>query len=284
MTPAIPQTSASPPNDQSAVVKASASTVIAPAKADRHSVIMPDPSLIRHPAQKDTPENPGRLHDREDRPGRHEVEPDLVDEIGDQEGNRRALADGKAASGERQPAHLGRGQHQTQGRQHVGRGEQHAQADGLVRLPPLVHAVPDRLHEQHRRDGQGRQQDDGDPPVHALDQEWQHQARGDAAQRHARLLQREDERAVPRRRMPQHRTLIFSLKQAGVPLGGVAAGLVLPFLVERMDWRIAVVLLATLPIATVLLVRPVDRVDEGREPNQPSACACCFPRPTCCRP
>ena len=69
---------------------------------------------------------------------------------------------------------------------------------------------------------------------------------------------------------PRHRTLIFSLKQAGVPLGGVAAGLVLPFLVERMDWRIAVVLLATLPIATVLLVQPVrDRVDEGREPNQP---------------
>ena len=113
------------------------------------------------------------------------------------------LADGKAASGQRQPAHLGRGQHQTQGRQHVGRGKQHAKANGLVRFTALVHAVPDRLNEQHRRNGQGRQEDDGDPPIHALDQEGQHQARGDAAQRHARLLQREDEGAVPRRRMPE---------------------------------------------------------------------------------
>ena len=69
---------------------------------------------------------------------------------------------------------------------------------------------------------------------------------------------------------PAHRTLIFSLKQAGVPLGGVAAGLALPWLVARMDWRDAVLLLAAVPLLTVLLVQPIRAsVDAGRVPDQP---------------
>src|SRR5689334_5935071 len=47
---------------------------------------------------------------------------------------------------------------------------------------------------------------------------------------------------------PAHRTLIFSLKQAGVPVGGVCAGLILPWMVGLMDWRIAVLLLACIPL------------------------------------
>src|SRR5262245_10927625 len=49
----------------------------------------------------------------------------------------------------------------------------------------------------------------------------------------------------------RHRTLVFSIKQAGVPLGGVAAGLLLPPLAVAADWRwtivvsIALVLIAT---------------------------------------
>jgi predicted MFS family arabinose efflux permease len=36
---------------------------------------------------------------------------------------------------------------------------------------------------------------------------------------------------------PQSRNLVFSIKQAGVPLGGVVAGLLIPFLVVLMGWR-----------------------------------------------
>ncbi|WP_460449368.1 MFS transporter [Alsobacter sp. SYSU BS001988] len=67
-----------------------------------------------------------------------------------------------------------------------------------------------------------------------------------------------------------HRTLIFSLKQAGVPLGGVLAGLALPWLVGLMDWRAALLAVALLPLATVLLVQPLrERIDVDRDPGQP---------------
>src|SRR5690606_23447373 len=36
-----------------------------------------------------------------------------------------------------------------------------------------------------------------------------------------------------------HHNLAFSIRQAGVPLGGVAAGLVIPVLVDWLDWRTA---------------------------------------------
>ncbi|MHB2169772.1 MFS transporter [Alsobacter sp. R-9] len=67
-----------------------------------------------------------------------------------------------------------------------------------------------------------------------------------------------------------HRTLIFSLKQAGVPIAGVLAGLILPWMVERMDWRVALVLVSILPLATALAVQPVRaQVDSDRDPTQP---------------
>src|SRR5205085_2098031 len=45
----------------------------------------------------------------------------------------------------------------------------------------------------------------------------------------------------------QHRTLIFSIKQAGVPLGGMIAGLVLPPLVA-IDWRLSIMAAAVLTL------------------------------------
>ena len=69
---------------------------------------------------------------------------------------------------------------------------------------------------------------------------------------------------------PAHRTLIFSLKQAGVPAGGVMAGLLLPWLIDRMDWKTALLAVAFLPLLRVLAVQPVQRrVDAGADPNQP---------------
>lgn len=71
---------------------------------------------------------------------------------------------------------------------------------------------------------------------------------------------------------PHRRTLIFSLKQAGVPLGGVLCGLTLPALYAAigLGWTLAVV--ALIPIATILLAQRVRRtVDAQRDRAQSMA-------------
>ena len=45
------------------------------------------------------------------------------------------------------------------------------------------------------------------------------------------------------------RNLVFSIKQAGVPLGGVIAGLAIPPLIEAFGWRTALVIAAAGAIA-----------------------------------
>src|SRR5262249_21042328 len=75
------------------------------------------------------------------------------------------------------------------------------------------------------------------------------------------------------RHSPAHRrSLIFSLKQAGVPLGGVLSGLTLPALYAAAGLPIAMVLVALIPLATILLAQPVRRqVDAERNPAQSMA-------------
>ena len=51
---------------------------------------------------------------------------------------------------------------------------------------------------------------------------------------------------------PQHRNLMFSVKQAGVPLGGMIGGLALPPLIEAMGWRLAAVVVAFACIGVTL--------------------------------
>lgn len=55
----------------------------------------------------------------------------------------------------------------------------------------------------------------------------------------------------------RHRNLIFSIKQAGVPIGGVLAGLLLPPVAEAAGWRAALVLAMGLVVLTVALVQPL---------------------------
>ncbi len=55
---------------------------------------------------------------------------------------------------------------------------------------------------------------------------------------------------------PGRRTLVFSIKQSGVPLGGVLAGLVLPPAVAAFGWRWALAIGALIPITAVLVVQP----------------------------
>jgi len=65
---------------------------------------------------------------------------------------------------------------------------------------------------------------------------------------------------------PQHRNLLFSIKQAGVPLGGVLAGLALPFAAALLGWRGAVLAAAALPVLTILAVQPMRAaLDAGRD-------------------
>ena len=80
------------------------------------------------------------------------------------------------------------------------------------------------------------------------------------------------QRIAPKR----HRTLIFSIKQAGVPLGGMIAGLVLPPLVA-IDWRlsIAVAVVLTLVVAAVMQVMRED-LDRDRDRAQRLSAATIF--------
>ena len=67
----------------------------------------------------------------------------------------------------------------------------------------------------------------------------------------------------------QHRSLIFSIKQAGVPLGGVIAGLALPAIVAVFDWRYCLVFAALVVAASVLAVQPMrSAIDAGRDTSQ----------------
>jgi MFS family permease len=59
-----------------------------------------------------------------------------------------------------------------------------------------------------------------------------------------------------------HRNLVFSIKQAGVPLGGIIGGLAIPPLIEAMGWRFAAVVVAVACAVVVLLTWPLQaRID-----------------------
>ncbi|SDR50432.1 Cyanate permease [Rhizobiales bacterium GAS191] len=76
---------------------------------------------------------------------------------------------------------------------------------------------------------------------------------------------------------PHRRSLIFSLKQAGVPLGGVLSGLTLPALVAwvGLGWTMAVV--ALIPFVAILLAQRVRRaIDAERDRTQTTAIAHLF--------
>lgn len=62
---------------------------------------------------------------------------------------------------------------------------------------------------------------------------------------------------------PSMRNLMFSIKQAGVPLGGVIAGLLVPALVVFAGWRVALFLCGLIVvIPTIMTWRASSRLDE----------------------
>jgi len=66
------------------------------------------------------------------------------------------------------------------------------------------------------------------------------------------------------------RSLVFSIKQSGVPLGGAVAGMLLPALLVLWDWRIACAVAALLALSSVAFVQPVRAlIDADRDRQHP---------------
>jgi len=67
---------------------------------------------------------------------------------------------------------------------------------------------------------------------------------------------------------PKTRNLVFSLKQTGVPLGGVAAGLAAPTLALTFGWQSALLAGVALALALIAIIQPFRRSwDRDRDPN-----------------
>ncbi len=66
---------------------------------------------------------------------------------------------------------------------------------------------------------------------------------------------------------PRMMSLIFSIKQTGVPLGGALAGVLVPPLVLSLGWRWAAVAVALLCLAVALAVQPARAADAATRPG-----------------
>lgn len=71
----------------------------------------------------------------------------------------------------------------------------------------------------------------------------------------------------------QHRTFIFSLKQAGVQVGGMLAGVAYPAALPLLGWRGAMAALAGLLLAWALALEPMRRRLDATRPAPPPASA-----------
>ena len=67
---------------------------------------------------------------------------------------------------------------------------------------------------------------------------------------------------------PHRRSLVFSLKQTGVPVGGVLAGILVPALALALGWRGAALVSAALCLLVATLVEPLHRrLDSDANPR-----------------
>ncbi len=69
---------------------------------------------------------------------------------------------------------------------------------------------------------------------------------------------------------PQHRTLIFSIKQAGAPAGGALAGLILAPVAAAWGWPTALLVSIAVGLAAAAIITTArERLDSEREPDRP---------------
>jgi len=75
----------------------------------------------------------------------------------------------------------------------------------------------------------------------------------------------------------RHRSLVFSLKQSGVPLGGAVAGAALPPLIDLAGWRVACVVSGALMLAITFAIQPLRAaIDRHRDRERPASLLCLF--------
>lgn len=68
---------------------------------------------------------------------------------------------------------------------------------------------------------------------------------------------------------PGNMSLVFSLKQTGVPLGGVLAGVIVPGLMLLTNWQAALLLVALLCVLCAALAQPLRQaMDSDRDPQR----------------
>jgi MFS family permease len=80
---------------------------------------------------------------------------------------------------------------------------------------------------------------------------------------------------------PGHRTLIFSVKQAGAPLGGAFAGLATAPLAEAFGWPVAVLATVAVALLAALAIQPLEAtLDAERDREQRVGLAALFRRAT----
>ena len=73
------------------------------------------------------------------------------------------------------------------------------------------------------------------------------------------------------RSTPAHRlSLVFSVKQTGVPLGGMMAGAMVPPLLLWVDWQTSLLIVSAACLLCALAAQPQrDALDDDRKPDQP---------------
>jgi MFS family permease len=80
---------------------------------------------------------------------------------------------------------------------------------------------------------------------------------------------------------PGHRTLIFSIKQAGAPLGGAFAGLVTAPLAEHFGWPVAILATVAVALLAALAIEPLEKtLDVERDPARALSLLALFRRAT----
>ena len=82
-----------------------------------------------------------------------------------------------------------------------------------------------------------------------------------------------------------HRTLIFSVKQAGAPLGGALAGLATAPIAAHFGWPAAILATVAVALLAALAIQPLEKtLDAEREPNRSLTLMTLFRRETWAAP
>lgn len=64
------------------------------------------------------------------------------------------------------------------------------------------------------------------------------------------------------------RSLIFSIKQTGVPIGGAIAGALVPFLIVSTGWQTAATIIALIGVAVIVAAQPIQRSIDSAQPHR----------------